>query len=78
MTASSRNLTRALAIFLVALILTLSGYTVYLLRQSSKREAEIGVGATFPVIELQSVTSNQGAFRLPSGRKTLVVFFRHD
>lgn len=73
-----KSLARLLAIGVVLLLMAGSIYVVLTLRESSERSRETGVGNPFPPLDLQPVDSAGVPARVPSGRKTLLVFFRHD
>jgi len=69
---------RQWAFIAVGLVAFSAAYIVFHLRHSLVRERQLGIGGRFPTVELQLMGDNSEEMRLPSGKKTLVVFFRHD
>lgn len=69
---------RWLAAMAAALAFIIVGYVVFALRQSLKREGEIGVGEQFPALQVRVIVPESRSLQLPSNRKSLIIFFRHD
>ncbi|MBI3950354.1 MAG: hypothetical protein HY314_07865 [Acidobacteria bacterium] len=69
---------RTLAFLTFAFVVILAAYSVFLIRRSLEREGRLGVGEAFPAVELQLIGAGDDLVHLPSGKKTLVVFFRYD
>lgn len=78
MPEKSRLITRVLAILAIAGIAGGSIWVVLKLKGSLRNEEEIGVGRQFPALELLGVDPASGPSRVPTGRKSMLVFFRPD
>lgn len=69
---------RTRAIALAALFIGAAVYSVIQLRESLVRERELGAGGKFPALQVRLIGPEPQPARLPSKKKTLIVFFRYD
>ncbi len=69
---------RVLAFFLVGIIAGALVYGVWHLHRSLQRQETLDVGNPFPALTVELLTSENETWRLPTGRKMLIVFFRWD